>query len=96
MIDITEDNTYVAYEGHELFDVAESEKNLMRAILRVAMEDISKSGAKSREAKRYFLANDNAYLYSFLNVCRHLELCPKTIRKVLGVYTTASKNTLAA
>lgn len=76
---------FVAYEEHEGFDVAEAEKNLMRAILKSAMEDIRKKGEPHRDARRYLLSEEEHYLYSFKSVCYHLNLCPKTIRRVLGL-----------
>ncbi len=76
---------FTAYEDHKGVDGAESEKNLMRAILHQAMEDIKKGGDKSRDAGRYFIDARDDYLYSFVSICRHLELCAKTIRTVVGI-----------
>ncbi len=76
---------YTAYEDYQNFDSADAEKNLMRAILRAAMDDIRKRGVAYRDARRYFLSGDEFYVYSFLNVCHHLELCPKTILQRLGL-----------
>ena len=76
---------YTAFDEFDGFDPVTPERNLMRAILRTAMEDIRRSGCPYREAKRYFLSNDDKYLFSFLSICYHLDLCPKTIRTMLGL-----------
>lgn len=77
---------FTAYEEFEGLDTAEPEKNLMRAILQTAMDDIRKRGEPYREARRYLMSNDRFYVYSFLNVCQHLDLCPRKIRKLLGLH----------
>ena len=82
---LTETAIYVAFDDHQAKDTAEGERNLMRAILRSAMEDIRKCGEPQREARRYFLSEEEGYLYSFLSVCYHLNLCPRTIRTLLGI-----------
>jgi hypothetical protein len=76
---------YTAYDDFQGIDSAEAEKNLMRAILKSAMDDIRKHGEAAREALHYFLSEEDYYLYSFLSVCRHLGLCHKTIRTVVGL-----------
>lgn len=76
---------FSAYEDHKHQDVAEAERNLMRAVLKTAMEDIRKRGEPYRDARRYFLSADEHYPFSFLNVCYHLDLCPRTIRTVVGL-----------
>ena len=86
---------YAAYDGHKAQDSAEAEKNLMRAILRTAMEDIQKRGEPYRDARRYLMSNEDLYLYSFLSVCHHLELCHKTIRTIVGLTENANANAQA-
>ena len=86
---------FTAYEDFEVHDIAVAEKNLMRAILRSAMDDIKKNGEPYRDARRYLMSNDERYLFSFVSVCRHLDLCPRTIRRVLGLIERAS-NQIAA
>ena len=76
---------YTAYDDFKGIDSAEAEKNLMRALIKSAMDDMRKTGEASREAIRYFQSNEDYYLFSFLSVCRHLELCPRTIRAVVGL-----------
>ena len=67
-MDYNEGSVYIAYDDHEGFDSALAEKNLMRAILKTAMEDIRKRGEPYREARRYLLSNDERYLFSFMSV----------------------------
>lgn len=76
---------YTAFDDYTHRDPAESERNLMRAILRGALEDIRKRGEPYRDARRYLMAREEAYLFSFESVCQHLNLCPKSIRFVLGL-----------
>ena len=87
---------YTAYEDFRPLDVAEPEKNLMRAVLKTAMEDIRKRGEPYRDARRYLMSNDELYLFSFLSVCHHLNLCPKTIRRVLGLMERSDAGRVAA
>ena len=83
---------FVAHEEYTKRDAAESEKNLMRAVLQAAMEDIKKKGEVYRDARRYFGSRDDFYLYSFMSVCYHLNLCPRTIRTLVGLAEEASRN----
>lgn len=76
---------FTAYDEHTPRDSAVGEKMLMQAILRGAMEDLSKSGDVQRQAKYFFLSNETTYLYSFLSICTHLGLCPKTVRGSVGL-----------
>jgi hypothetical protein len=85
-----------AFDDHVHSDPAEPEKNLMRAILRGAMEDMRKGGEPHRDARRFFLCDDDSYLYSFLSVCTHLNLCPLTIRRMVGLREGAVAESIAA
>jgi hypothetical protein len=76
---------YVAFEDYVPLDPSEPEKNLMAAVLKSAFDDLKKQGAPYREARDYILSNDTRYIYSFVNVCLHLGLCPKTIRALMGL-----------
>ena len=78
---------YTAYDEYTGKDPAEPERNLMRAVLRSAMDDMRKRGEAYRDARRYFLSGDDLYLYSFMSICHHLKLCPKTIRTVVGLFS---------
>lgn len=88
---------YTAFEDSESTQPGSPERALMFAILRTAMEDIQKSGELYRDARHFLLANDEHYLFSFLSICNHLHLCPKTIRRICGMQSeSASRPQLAA
>ncbi len=76
---------YIAHDDFVGRDPVEAERNLMRAILQCAMEDIRKGGEAHRDAKRFFFSADETYLYSFASICNHLKLCPRTIHAVIGM-----------
>jgi len=78
---------YTAFDDFEGFDSAEPERNLMRAILRGVLDDSRRTGEAYRDARQYLLSEDESYLYSFLSICHHLNLCSRTIRRVCGVVT---------
>ena len=61
----------------------------MRAVLRTAMDDLTKKGEVYRDARRFFLSREEYYLYSFMSICYHLDLCPKTIYTILGLVADA-------
>ena len=74
-----------AYDEYKAFDISEPEKNLMRAILRGALDDVEKRGISHKEAWNYIMDNDDSYLYSFISICNHLGICPQRIRNTLGL-----------
>lgn len=76
---------FFAFDDYNKHDPAEPEKTLMAAILKSALEDLKKVGAPARAAKEYMISNDRNYLYSFINVCLHLDICPKTVRALFGM-----------
>lgn len=76
---------FTAFEDYKNPDVSEPEKNLMRAILRSAMDDMQKDKAEKRKAQNYFLEDGDDYLYSFRSICNQLELCEQTILDLVGV-----------
>jgi len=76
---------FVAHDDFKKRDIAEAERNLMRAVLQTAMEDIRKKGETYHDARRYFGSTDDYYLYSFLSICYHLDLCPRTVRTIVGL-----------
>lgn len=92
----TESAIETAFDDHVAFDVSEPERNLMRAVLRSAMEDIKKNGEAHRDALRFLSSDDDGYLYSFASICNHLNICPRTIRRVLGLRTESPTEALAA
>lgn len=87
---------HVAYEDHVGHDPATPERNLMRAILKIAMDDLQKSGELYRDARAYVLSDDDHYLYSFLSICSHLNVCPHTIRKICGLAQGWGNSSIAA
>jgi hypothetical protein len=76
---------HTAYEDHQALDPAMPERNLMRAVLKTAMDDIRKSGELYRDARAFMLSSDESYLFSFMSICRHLNLCHLTILRVCGI-----------
>jgi len=85
-----------AYDDFIQRDPAIAERNLMRAILQTAFEDVRKRGDQYRLARQYLLSNDDSYLYSFRCICYHLNLCPHTIRMRLGILRENEAARLAA
>lgn len=81
---------FTAFDEHSQNDPAEAERNLMRAVLFTALDDVKKSGDAQREARRYLLDNRDYYLYSFMSICQHLKLCPHTVRYIAGLSTEHS------
>lgn len=76
---------HTAYEDYETLDSAMPERNLMRALLKTALDDIRKSGDVYRDARAWLLSSEEEYLYSYVSVCRHLNMCPVTILRVCGL-----------
>lgn len=78
----------VIFEGfaeHEPFDPAHPERNLLRAILRTALNDIHKAGDAQKQAKEFFLSSDEDYIFSFRSICFFLGLDPKQVLTITGV-----------
>lgn len=86
---------YVAYDEHVAHDEAEAERNLMRGILQMAMEDLLRPGDVQRDARNYLLDNRDSYLYSFISICNHLNLCPVRIRRKCGLISDPSAQVAA-
>ena len=87
---------FSAFEDHVSKDPAIGERNLMRAILRTAFEDLNKRGEPYRMARLFLLSEDSSYVYSFRNMCAVLSLCPHTIRARLGLFKSSDSERLAA
>ena len=77
---------YVAYEDFEGFDPARPEKNLLRAVLISAMSDLRKRDSSSVKAREFFLGQSEEYLFSFQSICNLLELDPKLVLMITGLY----------
>lgn len=80
---------FSAYEDYRGFDPASPERNLMIAILRAAVDDMTKNGSRRQEALSFFMNDDDYYIYSFVSICDHLDVCPRRIRKQLGLQRSA-------
>ena len=87
---------HTAFEDVQHRDTAIGERNLMRAILRTAFEDLRKRGDAYRQARHYLLSDDEFYLYSFMSICNHLRICPFTVRRRLGLIGEPLENAVAA
>jgi hypothetical protein len=77
---------YFAYEDYDQFDPARPEKNLLRAVLISAMGDLRKRDGSAGRAREFFLNNGDEYLFSFQSICNFLELDPKLVLMVTGLY----------
>jgi hypothetical protein len=87
---------YSAFEDHVNKDPALGERNLMRAILRTAFEDLTKRGEAYRLARMFLISEDTTYVYSFRSICNSLNLCPVTIRARLGLHKSSDHDRMAA
>ena len=87
---------FSAFEDHVSKDPALGERNLMRAILRTAFEDLNRRGEAYRMARMFLLSEDVAYVYSFRSICTVLSLCPHTIRTRLGLFKSSDSERMAA
>lgn len=76
---------FSAYEDVVPWDPATPEKNLLRALLITAMNDVKKTGQVRRQALEYFLNPEEDYAFSFLSVCAFLGVDPKSILAVTGI-----------
>lgn len=87
---------YSAFDDHVGKDPTIGERNLMRAVLRTAFEDLNKRGESYRMARLYLLSEDSSYVYSFKYICSVLGLCPHTIRTRLRLFKSPDSEKLAA
>ncbi|MDD2942510.1 MAG: hypothetical protein PHC51_06015 [bacterium] len=70
-----------AYDGFNGEDPSASERELMLAILRSAVEDAGKHGLHGREALCYIMNEDEYYPFSFISICSYLNICPNKLRR---------------
>jgi len=82
---------YVAYDDYVPFDPATPERNLLRAILMSAMNDVKKTGEVRRQAREFFLRPEDDYIFSFHSICSFLEVDAKSILLVTGLAEEASQ-----
>ena len=76
---------FIAYEEEGEPDSAVREKNLLRAVLLNAMNDLRKQGMFAHRATEYFLSPDEDYIFSFRSVCNHLNIDFKRVLLVMGL-----------
>jgi len=76
---------YVAYEDRKPKDSALPEKNLLRAVLLTAMNDLKRNGETAQKAMEYFLSPEEDYIFSFRSVCNYLDIDAKRILRVTGL-----------
>ena len=83
---------YIAYDDFEPFDTAIPEKELLRAVLINAIDDLHHGGLEGRRAAEFFLNLDESedYLFSFVSICRHLELNPTVVLRSIGLKASLS------
>lgn len=91
-----ETNIYIAYEDHVPYDYAEPEKNLLRAILTGAMNDLKKGGEERRHAIEYLLSEDEEYIFSFNSVCSYLNIDPDRVLLATGLIDRSALRTQRA
>lgn len=77
---------YEAFDDHTPIDPAVAERNLMRAMLRLALDDLRKGGDPAEDAKDFLLSDEEQYLFSFMSICRELNFCAETVRKISGLW----------
>ena len=83
---------YVAYEDWDLIDTAAAEKDLLRAVLLGAMQDLRKNGDFAKKAREYFLSPENDYIFSFRSICHLLDIDRSKVLRVVGLLNSASES----
>lgn len=76
---------YVAFEDLVPYDPALPERNLLRAIILNALSDLKKTGEPQREATKFFMSEEEEYIFSFQSICNHLDIDPCRILTVAGL-----------
>ncbi len=83
---------YVGFEELEPFDPSQPEKELLRAILVTALNDVKRGGDDRRRATEFFLSPEDDYIFSFLAICDYLKIDHKRVLKVTGLDPSGSDN----
>jgi hypothetical protein len=84
---------FVANDDFELFDPSYPEKDLLRAVLLNAIDDLDHNGLEGRRALDFFLSPDHEdYLFSFRSICNHLDLDPNKVLRQIGIVDKLSPN----
>jgi len=61
------------------------ERELLRALLRTTLLDLSGEGVEARKARCYVEASDESHPFTFNNLCQMLDLNPDRVRQLAGV-----------
>jgi hypothetical protein len=75
----------VGFEEEGPFDFVVPEKNLLRAVLMSALNDLKQSGDLQRKATEFFLSRDEDYIFSFRSICDFLSVDPTKVLRVAGI-----------
>ncbi len=81
--------SYQAYDDYEHLDPSSAERDLLRAVLLGALQDIKKDGSEKRKATEFFLSPDDDYIFSFLSICDFLNIDPTKVLMVAGIEKSA-------
>ena len=87
---------YVANEEYTPWDPVEPERNLLRAILMSALNDIQKGGSLEEDAKSFFLSEEDDYVFSFKAICDFLNLDPHQVLILTGLVESEFSSHLAS
>jgi hypothetical protein len=83
--EIKHNTHYIAFEEIVPYDPALPERNLLRAIILNALADLRKPGETQREATKFFLSEEEDYIFSFQSICNHLDVDAEQILLVAGL-----------
>ena len=76
---------FTAFDELLPHDPAETERNLLRAILMSALSDLDRPGEARRRAEQYFLSREEDYIFSFRSICTYLNIDADRILTVSGI-----------
>lgn len=76
---------YHAYGDIDPLDPSDPEKELLRAILVGAIQDMRKESLEKRKATEFFLSPEDDYVFSFLSICDYLKIDPNKVLVVTGI-----------
>jgi hypothetical protein len=76
---------FKGFEEFEPYDTSNPEKELLRAILVGALNDVKKKGYEKRKATEFFLSPEDDYIFSFLSICDFLRVNPNKVLVVAGL-----------
>jgi hypothetical protein len=76
---------FTAYEGHSHQFISEAERELLRAVLWLALNDLKANGMVKQKATDFFLSSEEDHLYSFQSICNYLNLDPEGVLRSAGL-----------